>query len=1342
MAARNASAIVDRMDGNFVMVEASVEPTMLRNFTDFASFELSKADTAQFVRTACVGLSLGFIFAKMHDSNKQNGKVWNRLFTSIWLSLISLGAYCQVVVVEVDDVVARIRVSLSQEEWEQIVVEQDCLVVDRQLDHAWLGIEWLDERWDWHPCTATDLEVIQGRSKRCTAKSLMVQEAMSRSYLVGQIPVLRWSELRGWEKCLDVEWVVGESPVPAERKVRVWPDQSVLTEGTWWTFSTTEEGVHCLDYDDLQAAGLNPAQLDPSALRLFGHGGKALPMSNDADRHLDVPQVQIVQRGLSDGSLDPGDGICWYAPDLNRWNWDETNGWTHSVQPWADTAKWFLRLDAPDDMSLRLVELGEPYDGVVVEQRNDHIHRGVIDKSLHNLIKSGRNWFGDRLTSLGSTNYAWNVSVPGALIGELATVKFAAAMRTSGSGSPSTLTYSFGEESVQLSDVVLSSLSYDYAKYREGEITAPLTSNGVQVLTTLNPGTSESDAWLDYLSYEVPQAIQFNGGQALFNGLPISDGGAQYNLSGSLAPNEIWNVTDEGNIEQVPTEVVDGNQSWATSAEGVERFCAFRWSSVMHPVNLKASENSNVHGLGEVDEVIVTIPSMKPAADSLASLHALLGKRVAVVMQQDVFDAFSSGMSDPTAIKMLMMMLRDRAQQSGTTMPKYLLLFGDATYENRNLQGNGQHIVGHYSGESLSTTNSYISDDYFTLTAEGQGESPSDKLQFGVGRIPASNLEDAWAFVDKFRTYTGLGDSESDVASCLDPNGGSVYGPWRNRILFVSDDQDGNFDDGHKYMANSDKYSGMIRDEHPSYDILKIYPDAYEQTNTPGGERYEGATAEIARRVEEGALIVNYTGHGGERGWAHERILNLQTIEGWRNLTKLPVFMTATCELFRYDDPDVYSAGEAILFNPEGGGMGLLTTTRTVFTGGNAQINESFYETAMDREDPNRCIGDIYADTKNNDLVTSDINSRNFALMGDPGMRLSYPRERVFVTEVPDTLRSLELVTIRGYVGLANGDTLQDFQGVVVPTVFDKQAEITTLNNDNNSAGPYTYEVFQNVLHRGLASVSNGLFQFTFIVPKDIDYEFGTGRLSLYAVDGMVDANGFSESFVIGGNSSEVLNDDEGPKVELYMNDTLFEAGDVVHEDPWLYARIFDASGINTSGNGIGHDLKAVLDNEASQPFVLNQYFVSDLDTYQSGTVRFPFQGLEDGRHELSLKVWDVANNSATANTEFIVASSLEVALMNVLAFPNPAVDHVTFRTTTNQACRPATVDLQVFDMSGTMVHNARFTGEALGFVDDGLTWDLKPSEGGSVLPGVYVFRVIWENEFGQSAQYLSLIHI
>ncbi len=1214
-------------------------------------------------------------------------------------------------------------------------------VVEVLVDSLWSEVEVLHEDQSWVPCEEGCLRAMEGRLRSRVRRSVTwrIQAVPGGALLTGRIPVLRWGN-HGWERLESLRADLGASPLGVSRVTRVWPESSVLSEGEWYMVATTEEGVHCLGYDELLALGIDPAAVDPSALRLHGSGGRALPMVNDAERPLDVPQQAVVARGLDDGSFDVGDGLCWFAPSHEEWTWNESDGWVHRAQPWADTAKWFLRVDSPLSHPALEVEPLTGTEGPVVETRTTHTHRAVWELHSVNLIKSGRNWFGPRLSSLGATTYAWNIPVAHAVEGVEGRVNFAACSRTVGTGTGSQLQYVWNGQELNFADGVLTSSSLNYASYFEGSLTAVMDQPAVQLLANFTPGTSESDVWLDYVTYQIQQQLVFDGVQQGVNGLPVDgsapDECARYVMGGSVQPDAVWDVSNPLDVRDVMASAQPEGWTWKAPVDTVRRFWAFRWSAALRPTPLGSITPSNLQSLPNTELVIVTVPGLKAPADSLASLHRLQGMTAEVVLQRDVFQAFSSGQPDPTAIKMLMMMLRDRWVQGGSVgpEPRYLLLLGDATYENRNLPADGMNIVGHYSEESLSTTRSYISDDYYALTAEGQGERPEDKLQFGVGRIPASNAEDAWAVVEKIATYLGFDESDDLAANCLDPNGSSVFGPWRNRLLFVSDDQDGNNQDGHRYMENSEEHSNHIREFHNEYDVLKIYPDAYVQTNTPGGERYDDATAEIARRVDEGALIVNYIGHGGERGWAHERILNLETIQGWRNVRRLPVFMTATCELFRYDDPDISSAGEEILMNPLGGGVALLTTTRTVYSGGNQQINRAFYETAL-IDEPGRCLGDIYADTKNSPVVTAAVNSRNFSLMGDPALRLAYPKERVVLTEFPDTLKSLERVTMQGFVADASGDTLHSFQGVVTPTVFDKRAKVITLDNDA-SEGPFEYDVFQNILHRGMATVENGTFSFEFIVPRDIDYAYGPGRVSLYALGGGVDAHGYTEAFTLGGTSDDPIDDDEGPLVSLYINDTLFQAGDVVHEDPWLVARVFDESGINTSGTGIGHDAKAILDGDVGNPIVLNDSFTSDLDTYKSGTIRFPFTDLEDGMHELTVKVWDVANNSATESTHFVVASSLEVALLEVLAYPNPATDHVAFRVTGNQACRPADVSLQVFDVRGGLVYEDFFAGEVLGFRDDVFQWDLKPSRGSAVPPGVYVFRVTWQNETGDAAQY------
>ena len=533
-----------------------------------------------------------------------------------------------------------------------------------------------------------------------------------------------------------------------------------------------------------------------------------------------------------------------------------------------------------------------------------------------------------------------------------------------------------------------------------------------------------------------------------------------------------------------------------------------------------------------------------------------------------------------------------------------------------------------------------------------------------------------------------------------------------------------------EHMVNSDEHAEKIAENHPEYDVAKIYMDAYPQESTPGGERYPDAQVALDRQVRNGALIVNYIGHGGERGWSHERLLNTTTIQEWRNIDRMPLFMTATCELARFDDPEVESAGEMMVLNPKGGAIAMLTTTRVVFSGSNQQLNRAFYEVALqDTGDAPLRLGDIVRVTKNDPQVSNSSNKRNFSLLGDVALRLNYPREEIRFTEVPDTLKALDLALVRGYVSNTSGDTLADFNGIVHVKVFDKRSQITTLNNDGGP-NPHTFQVFRNVLFSGVASAESGVFEFSFVVPRDIDYSFGNGRISAYAVSDSTDAHGASESMVIGGVADAFSIDDEAPIVQLYINDTTFVSGGLTDENPWLLARVFDEGGINASGVGIGHDIKATLDGQSDASIVLNDFYTTDLNTYQRGTVRYPFEELEPGRHSIELVVWDVQNNKGTATVEFLVAASAEAALGQVLAYPNPSVDGFQFSIEHNQACQNGELVLEVFSSSGLQVHYQSLPWHEEGFRATGLRWEP------SVPAGVYVFRLTLLPEAGTPVQY------
>lgn len=1156
-------------------------------------------------------------------------------------------------------------------------------------------------------------------------------------------PRFRVTQNGAVEKLMSWDGVIGSSPAPESRVVRLWPEHSMLSEGKWLKFATGQEGVFRIGYSDLVSSGINPDTLLFSQMQLYGNGGRMLPLENDVDRPLDLPLLKIETQGEQDGVFNSEDAIFFHASGVDSWKWSGSlQRLEHEKHNWSDSAYYYLRIDGPANLLGSRVDTPTANNLPVAQEFSKHMARSFHEVESYNIAQSGREFYGEQFTYLGSQIYGFSFNMPN-LVGDTGWVDARVAGRTLGSTSDFTLLCN-GEES-QTTDISLSESSLLLAQKRVLSLEVEMPGDGVDVQLSFTPGNESAQGWIDYVRVQAWQNLVVSSGQFYINGTRIDavSNSARYTLDNAASVDAVWDVTNPLESINVDVEALGTELAFKAQMDTTRRFVAFRYNAAKEVRALGPVENTDLHGLGPLDLVILTALPLDSAARRLAILHADRGLRVAVVNQRQVFKAFSSGSPDPTAIKMLMMMLRDRALTTEDE-PRYLTLMGDGTFLNRNLNPDGINLITFQSSNSESTVNSYVTDDYFGLLEDGMGESPGDKLAIGVGRIPATGLSQALGFVSKVETYLGASLESSPSAECEAGGESSVFGSWRNRIVFVTDDQDGNNNDGWRHMSDSEIHSSRVSQEHNEYDIIKIYPDSYIQEATPGGERYDAAEAEIARKVQEGALIIDYIGHGGARGWAHERILNTTTIREWTNKKRLPVFMTATCELSRYDDPEVESAGEMLIFNPDGGSVGMLTTTRTVFSGGNQELNTAFFKTVLDEDSgtgQRRCLGDICKDTKNSPDVTSLTNMRNFSLLGDPAMMLAYPEHNIFFTQIPDTIRSLDLVKMTGYVGTTSGDTLEEFNGQIYPTVFDKRSELSTLDNDA-VAGEFNYTMYRNVIHKGLASVVNGIFEFEFVVPRDIDYTYGNGRVSCYAIsennEAKTDAHGASESFVIGGTSPSVSIDDLGPEVSLYINDSLFVAGGVTGEDPWLYARVYDESGINTVGNGIGHDLKAVLDESYDSPYVLNTYFTADLDTYKSGTVRFPFSDLEDGEHLLEFKVWDVQNNSATALTSFLVVNSLNVALESVIAYPNPASSHVSFRVEHNQVCQLVEAEVEVYDASGRQVKV--FTKDLVshGSLTDVASWNLIDGSGADVPAGIYLFKIKITTENGTYAQYGS----
>ena len=1079
---------------------------------------------------------------------------------------------------------------------------------------------------------------------------------------------------------------------------------SVLSTGNWYKFSITSSGVYRLTYTDLKNAGVPVASINPKNIRIYGNGGGMLPESNDSTRLDDLIENPVYVSGQDDGVFNEGDYILFYGSGPDKWNYNKTDHLYHHIKNiYSDAACYFLNCDLGEGKRIQTrAFIGAPA-GATYTNFNDYT---AYDRDDINLISSGRVWY-DKETFDVTTSRNYSFTFPNLDPGTPVTVTLNAASRSVGIASYFNVNAD-GKLLMSLSIDPVSTAFEDYYAHDGFVSKLYATSNQtVNLNLVFNPVVSGAIGYLNYFELNAMRSLTMNGSQMNFRNAAswAKNQISEFQLNGQGHSLTIWDVTTPYNVRNLETRQNSNVFSIRMFTDSLREFVAFDGSSFNTPAFAGTVANQNLHGISDVDYVMISYPDFKDQAERLAGFHRThSGLNVFVTTPGNVYNEFSSGVQDITAIRDFMRMLYERSSTGHSI--KYLLLLGDASYDYKNrIEGNTNFIPSYQSQESLDPISSYVSDDYYGLL---KGGHLADTLFIGIGRFPVRTAQDALNAVDKVEHYSNNSDS--------------VKSDWRNMVTFVADDQDNG--GGNSFMADADLLAGKVA---KAYNVDKIYLDAYTQVSTPGGARYPEVNDAINKRIAKGTLLINYIGHGGELGWAHERVLEVPDIQNWTNYNKLPVFVTGTCEFSRMDDPARISAGEYVFLNPKGGGIALFTTTRATFSGGNRDLMLNFYSHLFEKTNgEHHRMGDLIRLSK----TDNDANTRKFVLLGDPALMIDYPNLNVVTTSVKtgspqlanDTLKALTQVTIEGEI-MEDGSLASDFNGTLLPTIYDKMSMVTCKANDHE-APPYTFNIRKNVVYSGKSNVTNGRFSFTFIVPKDIDYQYGAGRISYYASSSATDANGYDENIIVGGYDNNAQPDTSGPSMALFMNDRRFINGGVCDQNPVLLADVFDESGINTVGNGIGHDITAVLDADSKNPLILNDYYVTDLDTYAKGVIQYPMFKLADGSHHLDVKVWDVYNNSSEAGIDFVVASTASFALEEVMNYPNPFHDNTTFSFQTNQAGNNLEIEVRIYSLYGSLEKTLRTTMYSGGYRVEPFHWDGRSDSGTLLGAGTYIYRI------------------
>lgn len=1125
-----------------------------------------------------------------------------------------------------------------------------------------------------------------------------------------------------------------------------YPEHSKMKDGSWFRFTVPHDGVYKLSYAFMQSLGVDMNGLAFDRVNVYGNHQGQLPFTNTPFIPTDLMAnaIEVVDNG--DGQFGQNDHILFYATGAQRWDYHAASGrFRHTKNVYTDSASYFIGLDVEAPKRMGTVEQAtDP----ATDQITAFTDRQVIDRDLTNLIKSGRTWVGETYDITTTYNYAF--SVPSLRAQDTLCLEMSTLSRTIGTGNSSTWQVNAGGYAFTYPDSGINGVySGPYAD--DSESTQCFTTSGSNIpisVTFLKHDPVSSMGWMNYLRINCRRDLRMTGDQLAFREPRTVGAGrvGEFTMDQASSVHRIWDITDPADAMRVLYTDGGNIKTFRLPTEEIREFIAFRNAGYPEPTPIGEVPQQDLHASAlPVDMVIICPKELQSEAQRLAQRRSDEGLIVMMVDPQQIYNEFSSGQRDAAAIKRFMRLLYDKAEDQEAMIPRYLLLFGDGSYNNVNSSATNQNLIPTYQTvNSWVPSSCYTSDDYFVLLDDNEGESVNDLVDIGVGRLPVSSLTQANEAVNKILNYDKLMLSSAGTTSCATGNDGGAS-DWRNWALFASDDMNGDGppnEVGH--MSNSNALANKVELLKPCLNVSKIYMDAYVQQSTPGGQRYPEASVALRDRVQKGALLVNYVGHGGEVGWAHERFLDIQTINGWTNLDRLPLFVTATCEFTRWDDPGRTSAGELVFLNPAGGGIGLMTTTRIAYSGQNFALCNAFYDHVFDAADElgnATRFGDIYRRTKVQVTTANpSTNYRNFALIGDPSCRLALARNSARIIAITDTLgnevdtlRALAVVRIRGEVTDTNGTMLSDFNGTVIPTVFDKASTIVALQNDGGNQS-FSFQTRRNIIHRGRATVANGQFEFTFVVPKDINYQFGPGRVSVYVESDQTNGCGYYNTPIVGGSDPNATADEQGPRIDLFMNDERFVPGGITNEEPLLLAKLFDDNGINTLGSSIGHDLTAVIDANTEQAIVLNDVYEADKDTYKSGQVRYRLSELPEGAHTLDLKAWDVFNNSNQKSLEFVVSPSAELALEHVLNYPNPFTTSTQFYFEHNRPCGDLDVQVQVFTVAGRLVKTMNRQLRCEGFRSEPLAWDGLDDNGDKLGRGVYVYRLSVENTVGEKA--------
>lgn len=1109
---------------------------------------------------------------------------------------------------------------------------------------------------------------------------------------------------------------------------------SVLATGNWYKIGITKSGIYKVTYQDLVQLGIPTSNLLSHRIALFGNGGGMLPEANSVPRPSDLTENAIQVFDGGDGVFDEEDYFIFYGNGIHSWAYDSSNNlFSHSYNIYAEKTYYFITVDPGIGLKKRITSV----DHSALNETatiNTFVHYDFYENDKFNFAESGKQWFDEGFDIESTKSYTFSFPEPAGLP---ARITFSAGTTISQSS-----TFSISVNGNPLQNMQLYPIgSYDYIALSTKTYQVPSVSSPMSVQITYNKPQASSVAYLDYIEIQLLCNLKFYRDQFPFCAPHATGSGnvSLFQMSNANGSTKIWDISNPYEPIHLIGQLAGSVYSFKTNTNQLKYFMAFNGNSYMSVSTIGKIKNQNLIATSAVDMIIISHPDFLTEAKRHAENRTQSdGISVLVVTPEQVYHEFSSGAQDPTAIRDYM---RAIYKQTDGAYPKYLLLFGRPTYDYRALvSGTKMYVPNYQVTNSMNELSLGSNDDYFALLDDGEGFNCEGLLDISVGRFPVTTVSQATICVNKTAQYASKKNLVSYNSTLI-----SNFGDWRNVITFVGDDGDDNF-----HMFTVDAGAKKIASRYPHFNIDKIYLDAFQQVSYAGGQRYPEVNKAINNRMDRGSLIFTYAGHGGGNGLAHERVLEISDINKWSNKYNQPWMVNLTCS-FGWIDRKAVSPSELIFINDKGGASAMITTTRSAFTGSNYSYSQGLFDTPLyDQNLKPITIGEWNRSAKNS-VGGAKFPWNMIVVLGDPSLQLNLPHYNIVTDSIngysallsTDTIRALDKVTIKGHIADQEGNVLTQFNGNVFPSIYDKKIKVVALLNDPEEAeAPFEFDLQKNILFKGNATVKNGYFEFSFIVPKDINYSYGNGKISYYARSSDQDGAGYFNQFIIGGISQNPIDDDHGPEISIYLNDEKFVPGGITNSDPQLIVKLKDENGINTTGNGIGHDLIAIIDENTDSQIILNEFYQAEQDSFNSGVVRYPLYDLTPGQHTLKIRAWDIVNNVSESTIDFTVVSDDKLTIDHVLNYPNPFTTRTEFFFEHNQPGQMFDVMVQIFTISGKLVktiHSSQFLD---GTRSNGIEWNGLDDFGDKLAKGTYIYKISVRNTQNETTEKFEKIVI